>query len=129
MKLRNFLTLAASVLQRLDAILPPVTQEPDWTAVAYRWQKLGNNGILESLPRPHTFALNRLAAVDEQQRQLVRNTEQFLAGRPANNVLMTGARGTGKSSLVKALLHHYSGQGLRLIEVDKIGRASCRERV
>lgn len=119
MKLRNFLTLAASVLQRLDAILPPVTKEPDWTAIAYRWQKLGNNGILESLPRPHTFALNRLAAVDEQQRQLVRNTEQFLAGRPANNVLMTGARGTGKSSLVKALLHHYSGQGLRLIEVDK----------
>ncbi|NUE66821.1 MULTISPECIES: ATP-binding protein [Snodgrassella] len=119
MKRRELIELAATVLQRLDAILPPLAQEPDWTAVAYRWHKLGNKGILESLPHPHTFALNCLAAVDEQRRQLVRNTEQFLAGRPANNVLMTGARGTGKSSLVKALLHQYAAQGLRLVEVDK----------
>ncbi|MGE9657955.1 ATP-binding protein [Snodgrassella alvi] len=119
MKRKEFINLAATVLQRLDAILPPLAQEPDWTAVAYRWHKLGNKGILESLPHPHTFSLNCLAAVDEQRRQLVRNTEQFLAGRPANNVLMTGARGTGKSSLVKALLHQYADQGLRLVEVDK----------
>lgn len=119
MKRRELIELAATVLQRLDVILPPLAQEPDWTAVAYRWHRLGNKGILESLPHPHTFALNCLAAVDEQRRQLVRNTEQFLAGRPANNVLMTGARGTGKSSLVKALLHQYAAQGLRLVEVDK----------
>lgn len=119
MKRKEFINLAATVLQRLDAILPPLAQEPDWTAVAYRWHKLGNKGILESLPNPHTFSLDSLAAVDEQRRQLVRNTEQFLAGRPANNVLMTGARGTGKSSLVKALLHQYADQGLRLVEVDK----------
>ena len=119
MKRKEFINLAATVLQRLDAILPPLAQEPDWTAVAYRWHKLGNKGILESLPHPHTFSLDYLAAVDEQRRQLVRNTEQFLAGRPANNVLMTGARGTGKSSLVKALLHQYADQGLRLVEVDK----------
>lgn len=119
MKRKEFINLAATVLQRLDAILPPLAQEPDWTAIAYRWHKLGNKGILESLPHPHTFSLDCLAAVDEQRRQLVRNTEQFLAGRPANNVLMTGARGTGKSSLVKALLHQYADQGLRLIEVDK----------
>lgn len=119
MKRKEFINLAATVLQRLDAILPPLAQEPDWTAVAYRWHKLGNKGILESLPHPHTFSLDCLAAVDEQRRQLVRNTKQFLAGRPANNVLMTGARGTGKSSLVKALLHQYADQGLRLIEVDK----------
>lgn len=119
MKRKEFINLAATVLQRLDAILPPLAQEPDWTAVAYRWHKLGNKGILESLPHPHTFSLDCLAAVDEQRRQLVRNTEQFLAGRPANNVLMTGARGTGKSSLVKALLHQYADQGLRLTEVDK----------
>ena len=112
MKRKEFINLAATVL-------PPLAQEPDWTAVAYRWHKLGNKGILESLPHPHTFSLDCLAAVDEQRRQLVRNTEQFLAGRPANNVLMTGARGTGKSSLVKALLHQYADQGLRLIEVDK----------
>lgn len=119
MKLKPFLTRAASVLNRLDACLPPQAVEPDWSAIAYRWQRIGHKGVLESLPRPHTFALNRLAAVDTQMRRLVRNTEQFLQGRAANNVLMTGARGTGKSSLVKALLHEYAGVGLRLIEVDK----------
>lgn len=119
MKLKRFLNLAASVLYRLDALLPPLAQEPNWTAFAYRWQKLGNKGILESLPQPHTFPLKQLTAIDQQKQKLVRNTEQFLAGRPANNVLMTGARGTGKSSLVKALLHEYGHKGLRLIEVDK----------
>ncbi|WP_312267364.1 ATP-binding protein [Neisseria sp.] len=119
MKPKAFLKLAASVLRRLDAILPPEQKEPDWSALAYRWQSVGKKGILESLPRPHTFPLNRLAAVGGQTERLVRNTEQFLAGRPANNVLMSGARGTGKSSLVKALLHDYADQGLRLIEVDK----------
>ena len=76
--------------------------------------KRPNKGILESLPAPHTFPLSRLAAVDSQTAKLVRNTEQFLAGRPANNVLLTGSRGTGKSSLVKALLHEYGASGLRL---------------
>lgn len=119
MKRKELIQLAATVLQRLDAILPPLAQEPDWTAIAYRWHRLGNKGVLESLAHPHTFDLNCLAAVDEQRKQLVRNTEQFLAGRSANNVLMTGARGTGKSSLVKALLHQYASKGLRLVEVDK----------
>ncbi|OSI06756.1 Predicted ATPase (AAA+ superfamily) [Neisseria animaloris] len=119
MKPAKFLKLAASVLRRLDALLPPEAAEPDWKALAYRWQSIGRRGVLESLPQPHTFPLNRLAAVDMQTARLVRNTEQFLEGRPANNVLMTGARGTGKSSLVKALLHEYADRGLRLIEVDK----------
>lgn len=119
MKLKTFLRQAASVLRRLDALLPPEQQEPDWQALAYRWQKHGNSGLLTALPNPHTFPLSRLAAVGSQTQRLVRNTEQFLAGRPANNVLLTGARGTGKSSLVKALLHEYAEQGLRLIEVDK----------
>lgn len=119
MKPAKFFKLAASVLKRLDALLPPETAEPDWQALAFRWQTVGRGGILESLPQPHTFPLSRLAAVDNQIQRLVRNTEQFLEGRPANNVLMTGARGTGKSSLVKALLHEYAGRGLRLIEVDK----------
>ncbi len=124
MKLKTFLRQAASVLRRLDAILPPEAQEPDWTALAYRWQSIGKKGVLESLPNPHTFPLARLAAVGSQTERLVRNTEQFLAGRPANNVLMSGARGTGKSSLVKALLHEYAAQGLRLIEVDKADLAT-----
>ena len=119
MKLAKFLKQAASVLNRLDAFLPPEAAEPDWQALAYRWQSVGRRGVLESLPNPHTFPLNRLAAVDTQMQRLVRNTEQFLEGRPANNVLMSGARGTGKSSLVKALLHEYAARGLRLIEVDK----------
>ena len=119
MKLAQFLKQAASVLNRLDALLPPEAAEPDWRALAYRWQSVGRRGVLESLPNPHTFPLNRLAAVDTQMQRLVRNTEQFLEGRPANNVLMSGARGTGKSSLVNALLHEYAARGLRLIEVDK----------
>ena len=119
MKLAKFLKQAASVLNRLDALLPPEAAEPDWRALAYRWQSVGRRGVLESLPHPHTFALSRLAAVDTQMQRLVRNTEQFLEGRPANNVLMSGARGTGKSSLIRACLHAYADQGLRLIEVDK----------
>lgn len=119
MDLEQFLVQAASVLRRLDSMLPPEAVEPDWQAIAYRWQSIGRRGVLESLPRPHTFPLSRLAGVNTQTEQLVRNTEQFLNGKPANNVLMSGARGTGKSSLVKALLHEYADQGLRLIEVDK----------
>lgn len=120
MKLAKFLRQAASVLRRLDAWLPPEAIAPDWQAsIAYRWTKAGNAGVLQGLPRPHTFPLARLAAVNSQMARLVRNTEQFLAGHPANNVLLTGARGTGKSSLVKALLHEYAERGLRLIEVDK----------
>lgn len=117
---KSLIKQTISVLNRLDSILPPEQIEPDWdNSIAFRWQMVGRTGVLHGLPRPHTFELARLAAVDTQMAQLVRNTEQFLASRPANNVLLTGARGTGKSSLIKALLHEYAEQGLRLIEVDK----------
>lgn len=123
MKTKSFKILirtALSVLQRLDALLPPLPTEPNWQTVkAFRWQKSSHGGTLHPLPQPHTFPLSRLAAVDKQTAKLVRNTIQFLHNRPANNVLLSGARGTGKSSLVKALLHEFSEQGLRLIEVDK----------
>ncbi len=118
-QLKSLIKLAYSTLMRLDAWLPPLLSEPGWEAIAYRWQKIGDKGALQALPNPHTFALSRLKAIDRQMSQLVRNTEQFIAGRPANNVLLSGARGTGKSSLIKALLHEYNAQGLRLIEVDK----------
>lgn len=118
-KYRNLLKQISSVLARLDAWLPPLLAEPDWSARAYRWEKIGQKGVLHALPQPHTFPLARLAAIDSQSRRLVRNTEQFLRGASANNALLTGARGTGKSSLVKALLHEYGDAGLRLIEVDK----------
>ncbi len=118
--IRKLVKQALSVLRRLDAILPPELTEPDWAnSIAFRWQKVGNAGVLQGLPRPHTFPLSRLEAVGTQMDKLIRNTEQFLSGRPANNVLLTGARGTGKSSLIKALLHEYAERGLRLIEVDK----------
>lgn len=119
MKLATFLQKAYSVLNRLDLVLPEEPGKTDWSALAYRWHSVGKKGILESLPNPHTFPLDRLAAIGTQTEKLKRNTEQFLAGRSANNVLMSGSRGTGKSSLVKALLHEYAEQGLRLIEVDK----------
>ncbi len=118
-QLRHFVNLATSVLTRLDAWLPPLLDETDWSARAYRWQSVGNKGILQALPTPHTFALSRLTGIDRQKAQLIRNTQQFLAGRSANNVLLTGARGTGKSSLIKALLFEYQNENLRLIEVDK----------
>ncbi len=117
--LRQFLGLASSVLKRLDAWLPPLLDETDWSASAYSWQKVGDKGVLQALPTPHTFALSRLTGIERQKAQLIRNTEQFLAGRSANNVLLTGARGTGKSSLIKALLYEYAEHNLRLIEVDK----------
>lgn len=119
MELNEFLNKADAILNRLDLILPQAPGDTDWRALAYRWHSIGRKGVLESLPEPHTFPLDRLAAVGSQTERLRRNTEQFLAGRPANNVLMSGARGTGKSSLVKALLHEYASDGLRLIEVDK----------
>lgn len=109
-----------SVLNRLDSLLPPSASEPDWkNTLAFRWEKTGRSGVLINLPKPHTFALSHLASIDGQTQKLVRNTEQFLASRPANHVLLTGARGTGKSSLIKCLLHEYAEQGLRLIEVGK----------
>lgn len=127
-QMKNFIRKAISVLNRLDAILPPEIVVPDWDkTVAFRWQRVGSTGVLHALPRPHTFPLSRLAAIDTQMAKLVRNTEQFLSGRPANNVLLTGARGTGKSSLIKALLHEYAERGLRLIEVDKHDLATLPE--
>jgi len=111
---------AESVLQKLEAILPEKLPEPDWTAIAWRWQhRQGHGCYLQTVAHPDQIKLRDLHHLDEQKAQIVTNTQQFVAGLPANNVLLTGARGTGKSSLVKALLSEFSKQGLRLIEVDK----------
>lgn len=118
-KIGRFLRLATSVLERLDAWLPPKLDAIDWSASAYSWHRVGEKGVLQALPTPHTFAISQLKGIDRQKQQLIRNTEQFLAGRSANNVLLTGSRGTGKSSLIKALLYEYGDNDLRLIEVDK----------
>ncbi|KZE30027.1 ATP-binding protein [Crenobacter luteus] len=118
-KLEAFLSRAEQLLARLEPLLPPAVPEPDWSAHAFRWRRQGLAGWLEAVRSPHTIRLSSLTRVDHPKRELIRNTRQFLAGRPYNNVLLTGSRGTGKSSLVKALLAEYADEGLRLIEVDK----------
>lgn len=113
----------ADALQRLAAQLPPAHSRPDGDAVAFRWRKrryLGmEQGTLEPVAQPALIAFDDLRHVDAQKATIRRNTEQFVRGLPANNVLLTGARGTGKSSLIRACLHAYSSEGLRLVEVDK----------
>ncbi|KPF50246.1 AAA family ATPase [beta proteobacterium AAP121] len=116
----HLLVRAESLLARLEAILPHAATAPDWRAsVAYRYRKRGSAGVLEPVKHVSRITLADLQEVDAQKERLQRNTAQFVAGHGANNVLLTGARGTGKSSLVKAMLNEYASQGLRLIEVDK----------
>jgi len=106
--------------RQLERLLPPAQPELDWKAGrAFRWRKNARGGYLEAVRHPHTIRFADLKDIDEQKRRLRENTAQFVAGRPANNVLLTGARGTGKSSLVKAALAEFGSKGLRLIEVDK----------
>jgi hypothetical protein len=119
-KLNSFLHHAERLLSRLETLLPPVPPEPDWeNCTAFRWRKRGERGYLQPVRHPHRLRLQDLQCIDRQKAELDRNVRQFLAGRPFNNALLWGARGTGKSSLLKALLNEYAGQGLRLIEVDK----------
>jgi len=109
----------ASVLERLETLLPRVPKSPDWEGCrAFRWRRQPY-GYLQSVSHPHRLRLADLRCIDRQKGVLKLNVHQFLAGRPYNNVLLWGARGTGKSSLIKALLNEYADQGLRLIEVDK----------
>ncbi|MEY8878456.1 MAG: ATP-binding protein, partial [Leptothrix sp. (in: b-proteobacteria)] len=118
--LDQLINRAEALLGRLEAVLPHPLTAPDWGAsIAYRYRKRGGSGVLEPVRHVGAIRLSDLREVEPQKERLLRNTAQFVAGRPANNVLLTGARGTGKSSLIKACLNEYAGQGLRLIEVDK----------
>ena len=110
---------AAHLLDRLETWLPPLPDAPDWSAQAFRWRRQGARGYLQALAHPQRLDLDDLLCLDRQKTEIERNTRQFLAGHPANNILLWGSRGTGKSSLVKAVFHALSAQGLRLIEVDK----------
>ena len=110
---------AERVLAQLEAWLPPAPPETDWSAHAYRWRKRGARGWLDAVKQVSRIETGDLQHIERQKGIIDRNTLQFLQKKPANNVLMTGARGTGKSSLVKAMLAAYGDRGLRLIEVDK----------
>jgi len=109
-----------ALLTRLERLLPQDAAPTDWGAsIAFRWRKQNGRGQIDPVRHVHRISLKDLQGIDAQKDLVERNTQQFVDGFPANNVLLTGARGTGKSSLIKALLNKYSSRGLRLIEVDK----------
>ena len=114
---------AERVLAQLEAWLPPAPPAIDWSAHAFRWRKRGSRGWLDAVKHISRINLGDLQHIERQKGIIERNTRHFLQKKPANNVLMTGARGTGKSSLVKAMLSAYAPEGLRLIEVDKTDMA------
>lgn len=127
----DVLSRVENLLTRLEALLPRPPSPPDWDAApAFRWirdhsqsgtgsQRSHSHGQLLPVLHPHRIRLDDLYGIDEQAQRIAQNTQQFIDGRHANNVLLTGARGTGKSSLVKAMLDRFSDEGLRLIEMDR----------
>jgi predicted AAA+ superfamily ATPase len=119
-RLNTFLERAESVLARLEPLLPALRPEIDWDrCLAARWQREGRSGYLLPLEVSLDMRLSDLIGVDQQRQQLARNTQQFLDGHPANHALLWGSRGTGKSSLVRALLAEHAAAGLRLIEIER----------
>ena len=119
--LLHLLHRAETLISRIEAVLPHPLTAPDWAAsIAFRYRRRSAGGsALEPVRHVAPIRLADLVEVEPQKERLVRNTEQFVEGRTANNVLLTGARGTGKSSLIKACLNEFAPRGLRLIEVDK----------
>lgn len=118
--LDHFLGRAEALINRLEALLPPSAPEPNWEqATAFCWRKRNGSGYLHTVRMVAPIQLNDLHQIQQQKQQIEQNTRQFITGQPANNVLLTGARGTGKSSLIKACLNRFADQSLRLIEVDK----------
>jgi predicted AAA+ superfamily ATPase len=117
---KKLIKQAEGLVARLEQLLPAEAPAPDWGAsIAFRWRRKGGKGRIEPVKHVHRIALRDLQGIDSQKALVEQNTRQFVEGHPANNVLLTGARGTGKSSLIKALLGKYAPKGLRLIEVEK----------
>ncbi|MEE9331202.1 MAG: ATP-binding protein [Methylophilaceae bacterium] len=118
-QLEQLIARAESLIDKLETLLPTQAHNVDWDATAWRWVKQGNVGQLKAVHHPHAIALENTLFIETQKAEVIRNTQQFIQNLPANHVLLTGSRGTGKSSLIKALLNTYSKAGLRLIEVEK----------
>ncbi len=119
-KLEKLCNQAERLFERLERLVQIDHPEPDWqNSIAFRWRKQGSHGYIEPIEHPHRISLSELCCIEQQITRIEQNTRQFVQGFSANNVLLTGARGTGKSSLIKALLNKYANDGLRLIEVEK----------
>ena len=113
----HLMVRAEQLIARIESVLPQPLCAPDWSAaIAWRYRKRSSgHGTLEPVRHVAAMQLADLKEIDGQKDKIERNTRQFVEGRAANNVLLTGARGTGKSSLIKACLNAYAPQGLRLI--------------
>ncbi len=120
-RLITFFARAERLMERIEAVLPHALTQPDWgRSIAFRYRRRSSGqGVIAPVGHIGAISLTDLKEIDSQKERIQRNTEQFVHGLPANNVLLTGSRGTGKSSLIRACLHAYAAQGLRLIEVDK----------
>jgi predicted AAA+ superfamily ATPase len=119
--MERLISRVETLVQRIEAVLPQPLRAPDWAAaVAWRYRRRSSgHGALVPVLHTSSISLADLQEIEGQKEKIQRNTEQFVSGLPANNVLLTGARGTGKSSLIKACLNAYAPRGLRLIEIDK----------
>ncbi len=117
--IERLIARAETLLERIERLLPVGPDTPDWSAEAFRWRRDGGRGWLQAVNSPHRIGLDDLLCLERQKAEITRNTRQFLDGRGANNLLLWGSRGTGKSSLIKAAFNALRGAGLRLIEVDK----------
>ena len=119
--LERLMLRAEQLMTRIEAALPKPFEPPDWgAAIAWRYRRRSSgHGLLVPVRHVGAISLDDLKEIEGQKEKIRLNTLHFVQGKPANNVLLTGARGTGKSSLIKACLNAYSQHGLRLIEVDK----------
>ena len=118
-EMEDFFSRANQLLGRWEDLLEGRSAEPDWSHDAYRWRHDQQGMRLLPVKNPHRVALDDLLCIDRQKTEMLRNTDQFVRGRPANNALLWGARGTGKSTLIKAIFNAFVDRGLRLIEVEK----------
>src|SRR5689334_18312609 len=117
---KNLDTLIEKIERMLDRLAPDTVAAPDFDRyLAFRWERAGESGRLAPVSHPHLFDLDELVGIDDIRDEVIRNTRQFVAGLPANNVLLWGERGCGKSSLVKGLLRPFAPQGLRIVELKR----------